>query len=765
MDFSPRPAGFNAPIARASFDDTAAKLLARSREVVSMLLPAGRLNGVEWEVGGTDGAKGKSLKINTKTGVWSDFESGQGGHDLIALWAEVTGVKMIEAKKDAEKWLGEEYRPPVSHVVTVPSWSKAVPGDAPKTMKQTAKWDYCDEDGVYFGSVYRYEDPDGKRGKEYRPWNGKEYKAPEGLRPLYNLPALLRAPSDALIVLVEGEKCADAINALNDPLLIGCSSWGGAAAASKTDWSPLNGCHVLRWPDGDHPNGNKPTGRDTWLKGTLEHVTAAGPASLRDLNVPEGKPDGWDCADAGPEERRALIEAAVSTRSEDVSKPVLVIKETVPRVRLADNTAAFLFTGRKPPVQVWLVDSVIPFGRGGVFAAPGDTGKGMLMVDLAVKVATPEPAGLDTNPPQAFGHTVARRGAVVILSAEDDTDELHRRVLALHPDIEPAAAVRLHILPYPDLTERSPTYMVGDANKVDPTQEFRDVYAELKGLRDLALVIIDPLSAFAGVDMTASNPSQQVGNAIDKLAKDLGCTVIACHHLTKGDRRYPIETAADARHAIGGSGQLLNAMRFAYAMWAPGETKEREVLTALGRPFVNNSVFRGAIVKANAASDRDIGTFARNEKTGLLELVPWKKLREDALKVADVPSWLVDIVRHSVGHFANLQRPVLKTWICETQSAADKKKGTPTGQWFHLMPRSWTEYVASEWGGMSRPKIMDAIIDAGLVCQMEGKQKYLYLPGDKWDLGAEGGGWHFPRDMMGGIKPPAPVPPMLSVVE
>lgn len=764
MDFSPRPKGFNAPAARSSFDDTAAKLAARAQDVCRHLLPAGRQNGDEFEVGDLNGAKGQSLKVHTgrgdNCGLWKDFDSGDGGHDLIALWAAVRGLKMVEAKQEAEKWLGIEQRksPAIAAPVASRPLAPVKPSDEDRdwwrTAPKTASWDYFDEDGVLFGTVYRFDDPTGRHKKEIRPWNGKEWKAPDGLRPLYNLPEILKAPQGALIVLVEGEKCADAIRALNDPRLVAATSWGGAAAASRTDWSPLADCHVLRWPDNDHPNPDgKPTGRDTWLRTTAEHITKAGPASLRDLQVPEGKPDGWDCADAGLDERLALICGAIALPA---------TAESAPRVRLADMTAANLFVGKIPKEPEWLVESVIPFGRGGVFAAPGDTGKGMLLVDLAVKVATPEPPGMDMNPPMAFGHLVARRGAVVILSAEDDTDELHRRVLALHPDMAPEAGARLHILPYPDMTGRSPTYMAGDANKVDATQEFRDVYAEMKAIPDLALVVLDPLSAFASVDMTAASSSQQIGNAVDKLAKDLGCTIIAAHHLTKGDRRYPIETAADARHAIGGAGQLLNALRFAYAMWAPGEDKERTVLAALGRDFTHNAVFKGAVVKANAKSDREVSTFARNMATGLLELVPWKKLREEALVVSDVPAWLVELAKHSVAHFANLQRPALKSWICETQRKV-KGKVVPTGQWFDLMPMAWRDYRPSEWGGKSLPAVMDAIIKAGIVLQMEGKMPYLYLPGDKWDQGPDAGGWHMPRDLLGGIKKPLPVPAMAGM--
>lgn len=725
MDFSPRPHGFNAPAARLEFDDTAGKLLLRAKDVCHHLLPAGRQRGDEFEIGGLTGDRGQSLKVNTKIGLWKDFESGDGGHDLIALWAAVKGIRMIEAKLEAERWLGVEYRKPPA--VTVPIAARETPGDAPKTMKKTGSWDYVDKDGVVFGSVYRYEDPDGKRGKEYRPWNGKEYKAPEGIRPLYNTPGIIAAPSDALIVLVEGEKCADAITQLGDPLLVGCTSWGGAAAASKTDWSSLSGRHVLRWPDGDHSKPGKEVARELWLRTTLEHITNAGPASLRDLDVPEGKPDGWDCADAAPDERRALIMGAMGAPE---TAPAAAV---VPRVRLADMTADKLFA-KLPPPQEWLVESVIPFGRGGVFAAPGDTGKGMLLVDLACKVATHETPGRDMGVfPMAFGHKIARRGAVVILSAEDDADELNRRVRALHPDLSEEAKRRLYILPYPDLTGRFPTYMTGDANKVEATLEFREVYAELKEIRDLALTIMDPVSAFAGVDLTTASASQQVGNAIDKLAKDLNCTVIGSHHLTKGDRRYPIATAADARHAIGGAGQLLNALRFAYALWAPGQTKEQDVLARMGRDHVNNAVYLGAVVKANASSDRGIETYARNLKTGLLEIVDKSFLSNAPLKVNDVAYDIADVLIRSIRWFGNQNKLPLKTWICET----DGGRGGLTGQWLHLMPEPWREYKPKEHGGKSRAQVLDALIAGGKVKQMDGPYHYLHITGDGWDTGGD----------------------------
>lgn len=721
MDFSPRPAGYNSPSKRLEFDDTAKKLLLRAKDVCHYLLPAGRQRGDEFEVGGLTGDTGKSMKINTREGLWKDFESGDGGHDLIALWAAVKGLRMVEAKQEAERWLGVEYRKPAPVSVPVAAKQEDDRGDWWKSVPKTASWDYFDSDGVLFGTVYRFDDPTGKHKKEIRPWNGKEWKAPEGLRPLYGLPGVLSAPTDALIVLVEGEKCADAINALGDPYLVGCASWGGAAAASKSDWSALSSRHVLRWPDGDHSIAGKEVAREVWLRTTGEHIAAVGPASLRDVPVPEGKPDGWDCADATPEERRAVIESCISKPAVDMPK----------RINLADMTADKLFAS-VPPEQEWLVESIFPFGRGGLFAAAGDTGKGMMLVDLACKVATPEAPGMDASVlPEAFGHRIARRGAVVILSAEDDTDELNRRVRALHPGLPIEAKRRLHILPYPDMTGRAPTYMVGDASKVDPTMEFIEVRKELLGMTGLALVVLDPLAAFAGVDLTAPSASQQVGNALDKLAKDLGCTVIGSHHLTKGDRRQPIQTAADARHAISGAGQLLNSLRFAYAMWSPGLVEEHKILSQIGRAPTNNAVFKGAIVKANAPSDRSVTVYARNEKTGLLEIVAGHLLNDDTPKIGDVAYDVAHCLIASIRWFGDQNQLPVASWI-----TLHKKKGTTNGKWLHLMPQMWRDYLPRHHGGKDRGQVLEALIEAGKVKVLSrGSKDFLYTEGDEWDTG------------------------------
>jgi hypothetical protein len=66
-------------------------------------------------------------------------------------------------------------------------------------------------------------------------------------RPLYRLPDLADA---SVVVVVEGEKCADAARGLG---LVATTSAGGSQAADKTDWRPLAGKEIWIMPDNDKP--------------------------------------------------------------------------------------------------------------------------------------------------------------------------------------------------------------------------------------------------------------------------------------------------------------------------------------------------------------------------------------------------------------------------------------------------------------------------------------------------------------------------------
>ena len=65
------------------------QLLSCLPQVLTYLLPQGRIRGAQFEVGDIQGNKGHSLKValhGNKAGLWHDFATSEGG-DILDLWA------------------------------------------------------------------------------------------------------------------------------------------------------------------------------------------------------------------------------------------------------------------------------------------------------------------------------------------------------------------------------------------------------------------------------------------------------------------------------------------------------------------------------------------------------------------------------------------------------------------------------------------------------------------------------------------------------
>jgi hypothetical protein len=115
-------------------------------------------------------------------------------------------------------------------------------------------WPYHDAAGGEAFRVLRidYRAPDGSKAKSYRPCHqaadGKWLLSrPGGRLPLYNLPTILAAPAEAIIAVLEGEKCADIATAIGLPFAT--TSAHGAGSPQLTDWTPLAGRTVAIFRD------------------------------------------------------------------------------------------------------------------------------------------------------------------------------------------------------------------------------------------------------------------------------------------------------------------------------------------------------------------------------------------------------------------------------------------------------------------------------------------------------------------------------------
>ena len=279
-DFNQRPS----PQHRSSERDAIrSELLAQLESVLFSLFPEGKKRYSRFLIGNVHGSAGDSLDVmlsGPKAGLWTDRATGEGGDvfDLIAAHHGLDVHRDFAAVLEVASSLLGISRPPVRT-------SQRKPSQVADLGAPTAKWDYLDAEGHLMACVYRF-DPLGRK-KEFRPWDAKRRKmmAPEP-RPLYNQPGMLNS---SIVVLVEGEKCAQAL--INAGICATTAMHGAKAPVNKTDWSPLVGKHVLIWPDNDKP------GRE-YADRAAQAALNAGASSVALLTVPGNKPVGWDAFDA-----------------------------------------------------------------------------------------------------------------------------------------------------------------------------------------------------------------------------------------------------------------------------------------------------------------------------------------------------------------------------------------------------------------------------------------------------------------------------------
>jgi putative DNA primase/helicase len=245
-----------------------------------------------------------SLQVNEEKQIFKCFACGAGG-DAIAFLMEL-GYTFHEAVAEIEgekvQASGEAKQRVVNKPESKPQWKQIKPtaedcnrvqfhhyrhGDASKV------WKYTNAAGATIGYVCRFDLGDGEKevlplifatNGKFSEWRWQGFDKP---RPLYGLDRLAAEP-DKTVILVEGEKTADAVQKhINTGVVV---AWpGGSRAIEYIDWTPLHGRKVILWPDNDQPGDSAMLHVAQFL---APHV-----ALLKWVQNEEGLPKGWDGAD------------------------------------------------------------------------------------------------------------------------------------------------------------------------------------------------------------------------------------------------------------------------------------------------------------------------------------------------------------------------------------------------------------------------------------------------------------------------------------
>jgi len=587
--------------------------------------PEGIRRGNDFMLGSLRGERGQSLRINIDiNSPWflngKDFESGDGVGGISKILKEGRGWSIEETAEYFQDHLPQRFMPAPENIIKpnnpqnfqVTNTTAGFQQPEQKPVKPTigpgtpfeSEYTYTDENGEVLVTVRKYFDKNetgdvildstGKPKKQFRQFMNGRQGIPEP-RPLYNIPNILTSDT---VIWVEGEKCADALSQLGyaATCTIGGSGMLSENTASKFDFTPLRNKNVILWPDNDAAGKR--------LAGIVEaQAKEAGAKSTLMLQIPASKEEKWDAADAIEQEFN--VDAFIKSHESKVKKPISLLDDSL----LIDK----YFVGSAPE-QKFLIGDTIPLGVPVVFAAAGDSGKGMMTLDLAMKVAS------GASMQNAFGGLVAEHGDAIILTAEDDKDEMHRRISRLDPKrYREHYDHNLRILPLPNLGGVFPVMQKID-NSYEMGAEFARVYEQMLTMTRLKLIVIDPLASFVHADVNA-DPAAGAAfmGMLAQMATETGATVMVNHHMAKIKDDKPIKTPEEARNAIRGTSAIVDGVRAAFAVWPVGETVGQQRCKDLNIPYTRNGVFDGAVVKSNGPANRDFRHFIRNPNTGLLE--------------------------------------------------------------------------------------------------------------------------------------------------
>ena len=254
-----------------------------------------------------------SLSVNVETNVYMCHGCGEKGGAKSYL-IQNRGLSEFEAQKL------------IRDDVSDPAPAPAQPTKPPKIYsalpkRRIAEHPYHDKDKKHLFTVCRYaplpadaSDDDRKRWRKCDVWTpvtgGWIAKGIDGTKPLYRLQKIIGANPKQQIMLVEGEKCVEAIEKAFPKALV--TTWAnGGKAYTRTDLTPLNGRRVLLVSDTDD------VGRKAMR--AIAALLHADCASVR-IALPDGEThdDVADWVEAGG---AALVSDKLKVLTKDAPKP------------------------------------------------------------------------------------------------------------------------------------------------------------------------------------------------------------------------------------------------------------------------------------------------------------------------------------------------------------------------------------------------------------------------------------------------------------
>jgi len=361
----------------------------------------------------------------------------------------------------------------------------------------TASFIYHSAEGEPIGRVTRHPTPDGKTFRQWTP-DSAGWKAGGFPPTLYRLPELIEADRESFIIIVEGEKHADALAAegmIATTAPMGAGKWG-----KVRDLSALHGRHIVILPDNDEP------GRAHAQDITLSLIGKA--ASVRILELPGLPPKGdvldWLAAGGDVEELSRMAEAApiIESAPEDDAAP----PQPIPFGELRR-----LYPDLRRPI----IDGLLRQGETANIIAPSKAGKSWLTKGLALSIVKGD---------SWLGQFECAPGKVLIID-----NELHPTTIAYRL---PKVAERLGIEPH-EYDGKVDVLSLRGRGVTIPT--LRPIVNRIEPGEYVA-IFLDAWYRFipSGMNENSNADVQALYNLLDEYADMTAAAWIVVHHSSKG---------------------------------------------------------------------------------------------------------------------------------------------------------------------------------------------------------------------------------------
>ena len=401
-------------------------------------------------------------------------------------------------------------------------------GGMPSEQTLASTYPYKQFDGTFVHQVLRYEwnDENGERCKTFRPqyFDGKRgWSMGDG--PIRWQPFQSDLIHDVKkIWIVEGEKCALALQSVLPENEVAITSAHGSKAANKTDWSRVASKRVpiVLVPDNDEPGESY----------VAEVAKILNRAEISVARVPSEYGDIADYLDAKGDVGKLLV------------RPYQFL-----------NRAGSLFSDIRERAISWLWEGLLPRGKLTMMIGKSGMSKSTVSLWVAAHLSRGNIKG-----------TACGIGKTLIYSSEDDPqDTLRPRLRLMGADLE-----QIVWLSSPTSDRRR-----FDFGEKEHRKELFDI------AKDFDLFVIDPIIDICG-DQN-SNSATLVRKAIEEIVDpicDTGCAVLGVHHERKDSKREDhLPDRAAGSHAWAARTRCMWLMHKAPIKDCSKQAKQRDMNT------------------------------------------------------------------------------------------------------------------------------------------------------------------------------------------